>query len=207
VLVRDVAGHAAEEGATEIFLYTRDQPRLFAASVIAIDLLGLSIHDARIHTSAGSLCFNSYIVLDESGHSISANAARCRHIERTLTQQLGELARTPELAKRRIPRRLKTFQRPTEAFISNDAESPWSTLRVIASDRPGLLARLGIIFMDLGISVHSAKITTLGERVEDVFYISSRDAASLRDSERNRIVTRTICERLDQQFSDDAQAS
>ena len=207
VLVRDVTGHASEEGATEIFLYTRDQPRLFAASVIAIDLLGLSIHDARIHTSAGSLCFNSYIVLDESGHSISTNEARCRHIERTLTQQLRDVAQVPDLAKRRIPRRLKTFQRPTEAFITNDAESPWSTLRVIASDRPGLLARLGIIFMDLGISVHSAKITTLGERVEDVFYISSRDAASIRDPERNRNVTRTICERLDQQFSDDAQAS
>jgi [protein-PII] uridylyltransferase len=207
VLVRDVVGHSTEEGATEIFVYTRDQPRLFAASVIAIDMLGLSIHDAGIHTSAGNLCFNSYIVLDESGHSISANDARCRHIERTLTQQLTDLERAPELAKRRIPRRLKTFQRPTEAFISNDAESPWSTLRVIASDRPGLLARLGIIFMDLGISVHSAKITTLGERVEDVFYISSRDAATIRDPERIRNVTRTICERLDQQFSDETLSS
>ncbi len=172
VLVRDVVGHASEEGATEIFLYTRDQPRLFAASVIAIDQLGLSIHDARIHTSAGNLCFNSYIVLDESGHSISANAARCRHIERTLIAQLSDLERYPELAKRRIPRRLKQFQRPTEAHLSNDPEQQWSVLRVVASDRPGLLARLGIIFVELGINVHSAKITTLGERVEDVFYIS-----------------------------------
>jgi [protein-PII] uridylyltransferase len=123
-----------------------------------------------------------------------------------LTQQLRDLEHAPELAKRRIPRRLKTFQRPTEAFISNDTESPWSTLRVIASDRPGLLARLGIIFMDLGISVHSAKITTLGERVEDVFYISSRDAAAIRERERIAAVTRTICERLDQQFTDEAQS-
>jgi len=52
--------------------------------------------------------------------------------------------------------------------------------------------------------VHSAKITTLGERVEDVFYISSRDAAAIRDPERIASVTRTICERLDQQFTDDA---
>src|SRR4030095_16423358 len=147
-------GHGGEEGATEIFLYTRDQPRLFAASVIAIDQLGLSVHDARIHTSAGNLCFNSYIVLDESDHSISANAARCRHIERMVITQLSDLERYPELAKRRIPRRLKQFQRPTEAYLSNDSELPWSVLRVVASDRPGLLARLGIIFVELGINGH-----------------------------------------------------
>jgi [protein-PII] uridylyltransferase len=208
VLVRDVVGHASEEGATEIFLYTRDQPRLFAASVIAIDQLGLSIHDARIHTSAGNLCFNSYIVLDESGHSISANAARCRHIERTLIAQLSDLARYPELAKRRIPRRLKQFQRPTEAYLSNDSDLQWSVLRVVASDRPGLLARLGIIFVELGINVHSAKITTLGERVEDVFYISGgAGAAPIRDPARIEIVTRTIRERLDQQLNEETLAS
>ena len=171
VLVRDVGGQGTDEGATEIFLYTRDEPRLFAASVIAIDQLGLSIHDARIHTSTGHLCFNSYIVLDESGHSISANAARKNHIQRELVRQLTGLERYPDLIKRRIPRRLKHFQRPTEAHLSNETELPWSVLRVIASDRPGLLARLGIIFVELGINVHSAKITTLGERVEDLFYI------------------------------------
>ena len=207
VLVRDVVGHASEEGATEIFLYTRDQPQLFAASVIAIDQLGLSIHDARIHTSAGNLCFNSYIVLDESGHSISSNAARCRHIERTLIAQLGDLNHYPEPVKRRVPRRLKQFQRPTEAYVSNDIELPWSVLRVIASDRPGLLARLGIIFVELGINVHSAKITTLGERVEDLFYISGRGGASIRDADRIEAVTRTIRERLDQHVNEESLAS
>ncbi len=207
VLVRDVIGRVSDEGATEIFLYTQDQPRLFAASVIAIDQLGLSIQDARIHTSAGSLCFNSYIVLDDSGHSISADTRRCRHIERTLTAQLSDLNQYPELAKRRIPRRLKQFARPTQAELSNDAELPWSMLRVVASDRPGLLARLGIIFVDLGINVHNAKITTLGERVEDLFYITDRDGAPIRDAARIQSVTRTICERLDQHINDATLAS
>jgi [protein-PII] uridylyltransferase len=207
VLVRGMIGRVSEEGATEIFLYTRDQPRLFAASVIAMDQLGLSIQDARIHTSAGSLCFNSYIVLDESGHSISADKARCRHIERTLTAALRDLNQYPELAKRRIPRRLKQFARPTQAELTNDAELPWSVLRVVASDRPGLLARLGIIFVDLGINVHNAKISTLGERVEDLFYITGRDGLPIRDAERMQSVTRTICERLDQHVNEATLAS
>ncbi len=207
VLVRDVVGHVSGEGATEIFLYMRDQPRLFAASVIALDQLNLSIHDARIHTSAGNHCFNSYIVLDESGNSISSNAARARHIERTLIAQLSDLDRYPETVKRRIPRRLKQFQRPTEAYLSNDPELPWSVLRVVASDRPGLLARLGIIFVDLGIDVHGAKITTLGERIEDLFYISGRDGARIRDAARIDSVTQAICRRLDQHLNEETLAS
>jgi [protein-PII] uridylyltransferase len=207
VLVRDVVGHVSDEGATEIFLYTRDQPRLFAASVIAIDQLGLSIHDARIHTSAGNRCFNSYIVLDESGHSITSNAARCRHIERTLIAQLTNLDHYPEPAKRRTPRRLKQFRRPTEAYLTNDPESTWTELRVVASDRPGLLARLGIILVDLGIEVHGAKITTLGERVEDLFYVSGRNGAPITDPDRMELVTRTICTRLDQHVTEDTHVS
>ncbi len=207
VLVRDVAGHVSGEGATEIFLYTRDQPRLFAASVIAIDQLNLSIHDARIHTSAGNHCFNSYIVLDESGHSISSNAERARHIERTLIAKLSDLDSYPKTVQRRTPRRLKQFQRPTEAYLTNDPELPWSVLRVVASDRPGLLARLGIIFVDLGINVHGAKITTLGERIEDLFYISGRDGSRIRDAARIDSVTQGICKRLDQHVSDETLAS
>jgi [protein-PII] uridylyltransferase len=206
VLVRDVAGHGSDEGATEIFLYTRDQPQLFAASVIAMDQLGLSIHDARIHTSAGHLCFNSYIVLDESGHSISTNPARRAHIERTLIRQLQRLDQHPDLAKRRTPRRLKQFARPTEAQLHNEPGVAWSVLRVIASDRPGLLARLGIIFLELGISVHGAKITTLGERVEDFFYITGKHGAPIDSPQQIEALTRAICERLDQHVNDTAAA-
>ena len=207
VLVRDVVGHGSEEGATEIFLYTRDQPQLFAASVIAIDQLGLSIHDARIHTSAGHYCFNSYIVLDESGHSISANPARRAHIERTLIHQLQHPDRRPELAKRRTPRRLKQFARPTEAELTNEPGVAWSVLKVIASDRPGLLARLGIIFLELGIGVHGARITTLGERVEDFFYITGSNGAPIDDPTQIEALTRSICERLDQHVNDNVTAA
>ena len=204
VLVSDVAGSVASEGATEIFVYTRDQPKLFAASVIAMDQLGLSIHDARIHTSENALCFNTYIVLDETGQPIGGDTRRKRHIREVLTERLADPQTT--VVQRRIPRRLKQFQRPTTAQLSNPLEAPYSVLEIVASDRPGLLARLGVIFVDLDISVHAARIATLGERVEDVFFIRGRDGRQIRDDSTIERVTTTICRRLDQDLMEQPRA-
>jgi len=206
VLVRNVLGQVADEGATEIFLFTRDQPRLFASSVMAMDQLGLSIHDARVHTSQSGLCFNTYIVLDEFGHSI-VSPGRRKQIQSTLQRLLADPNRYPDLAKRRIPRRLKQFQWPTEARIVNDAKAPYSMLYVIATDRPGLLARLGVLFVELGIEVHNAKIATLGERVEDVFYITDATRGQIRDPAQIETLTRAICDRLDRDVVQETQSA
>ena len=62
---------------------------------------------------------------------------------------------------------------PTQATLTTAPGAAVSTLRVVCSDRPGLLARLGLLFVELGIVVLRARITTLGERVEDVFEIGA----------------------------------
>jgi [protein-PII] uridylyltransferase len=203
VMLRDTVGLVSGESATEIFTYTHDQPKLFAATTIAIDQLGLSIHDARIFTSASGMCFNSYFVLDESGHSIGDNAARCAHIRSTLVEALKNPRPAPESLQRRIPRRLKQFQRPTEARLENAPGLPFTVLQIYASDRPGLLANLGRIFVELGISVHHAKISTLGDRVEDMFYITDLDQALITDTERIGALARLIGERLDADIADE----
>ena len=46
-------------------------------------------------------------------------------------------------------------------------------LRLTATDRPGILYNIAYLFKTMGIRLHSARIATLGERLEDVFVISS----------------------------------
>jgi [protein-PII] uridylyltransferase len=116
---------------------------------------------------------------------------RRERIKNTLLKYLSEDA-LPTASQRRIPRVLKQFVLRTEVTISN--EKTHSTLSVTASDRPGLLAVLAGIFFDMDIVVISSKITTLGERVEDVFQVSKNGGPVLSDA--NNLMDR-ICQELD----------
>ena len=196
-LVFDVAGVVSAEGVTEIFVYAPDRPHLFAASVVTLDALNLQIHDASISTTSGGLCFNSYVVLDERGLPIGADRARRNRIRSALTAQLASPDPKRTVPQRRVSRRLRQFVIPTEATLAMVPGAACHTLRVVCSDRPGLLARLGLLFVELGLVVHRARITTLGERVEDVFEIGAIEANA--DIER---IAAAIRERLDEAIAE-----
>ena len=197
VFVRNVTGQVQTEGATQIFLYTQDQANLFAATVAALDQLGLSIHGARIHTSESGLCFNTYLVLDENGLPLGENAARFAQIRDTLANAVSDASSFPGVLHRRVPRALRQFASATEVSVTDDPSGDYSVLRVLAADRPGLLARLGAIFLEFDLNVMNANITTLGERVEDVFFITDHKGERLDDPELIARIEATICERLD----------
>ena len=130
------------------------------------------------------------MVLDADGGAIGDNPARIREIRDGLVAALKNPDDYPTIIQRRVPRQLKHFAFAPQVTIHNDAQRPVTVLEVIAPDRPGLLARLGRIFLDFDLSLQNAKIATLGERVEDVFFITDADNQPLADPE--------LCSRLQQ---------
>lgn len=187
VLIKETAQREFE-GATQIFIYAPDQHDFFAVTVAAMSQLNLNIHDARIITSTSQFTLDTYIVLDTTGGSIGNDPARIQEIREGLIDALKNPDEYPAIIQRRVPRQLKHFAFPPEVTISNDAQRPVTVLEVIAPDRPGLLARIGRIFLDFDLSLQNAKIATLGERVEDVFFITDADNQPLSDPE--------LCQRL-----------
>jgi [protein-PII] uridylyltransferase len=85
---------------------------------------------------------------------------------------------------------LRFFSLATQTSISQDETKNYTILEVITADRPGLLAIIGNIFIDFGIELINAKISTLGERVEDVFFIT--------DNNRQPLLDETLCNQLQQ---------
>ncbi|TVP87216.1 MAG: [protein-PII] uridylyltransferase, partial [Pseudomonadaceae bacterium] len=187
VLIKETAQREFE-GATQVFIYTPDQHDLFAATVAAMDQLNLSIQDARIITSTSRFSLDTYIVLDADGSSIGDNPERIRQVKEGLTEALSNPDEYPNIIQRRVPRQLKHFAFPPEVNIFNDPAGQHTILELSAPDRPGLLARMGHIFLEFDISIQNAKIVTLGERVDDVFVLTDADNQALSDPE--------LCQRL-----------
>jgi [protein-PII] uridylyltransferase len=171
------------EGGTQIFIYAPDQHDFFAVTVAAMAQLNLNIHDARILTSTSQFTLDTYIVLEGEGGSIGDNPARIREIRQGLIDALKNPDEYPSIIQRRVPRQLKHFAFAPQVTIHNDAHRPVTILEVTAPDRPGLLARIGRIFLEFDLSLQNAKIATLGERVEDVFFVTDAANQPLSDPE------------------------
>lgn len=204
ILLLDIHDQANAQGATEVFLYDRDRDNLFADSVAAIDSADLRIAAARISTSAAGMCLNAYVVLGGNGKPLELSDSSRRRLIESLASAIAAGGVVNNRGSRRISRQLKQFVMPTSVSLETPAGARTSTLRVEASDRPGLLAALGGLFVELGIAVHGARITTLGERVEDVFEITNRSRRPITHGGHVQHITETIRQRLDEQIAQTA---
>lgn len=200
VAIKDTHGDLPGEGATQVYVYCRDQPRLFAATVIGLDQHQLTIVDASISTSTEGICFDCYTVLDSEAKALPRDATYRERIREHLIDTIRAGAETQRLPKRRLPRRLRELPRPTQVRISPTPDGLASTLTVLASDRPGLLATIGLLFVDLELEVLSAKIATLGERVEDTFIIQTAAGTAIGIGEPTYLLENTLRQRLDQEL-------
>ncbi|WP_372830559.1 [protein-PII] uridylyltransferase [Pontibacterium sp.] len=197
VLIRQTS-HRLHEGATEIFVYMRDLPNLFAASVATLDQLHLSIQDARVIVTDNQRTLNTYTVLTEDNQPLSENPDYLNEIQQRMVEALDDPEDYPEIIHRRVPRQLKLFATPTTVNISTDPMSQETVLEVITPDRPGLLARIGRIFVENNVSVHKAKITSIGERVEDFFFITDESGQPISDPILCQRLQSDICQQLDE---------
>lgn len=186
------------EGGTKVFIHSRDVAFGFAATAATLDRLGLSIHDARIASSHEGFTLNTLIVLEQNGQ-IPRSRERLTEIERELIASLHNPEDFPQLVKRHTPRQLKHFTLPTQVYISNDPNNLRTLIEVITPDRPGLLARIGRIFVEFDLWLQNAKIATLGERVEDVFFVTLQDGSPLADPELCRQLEARLCDELDKE--------
>lgn len=198
ILILETTKHGYE-GATEIFIRIKDRPNVFAAVATALSQLQLSIMDAHIYTGPTGYTIDTFYVLDENGGTIGDNHEQKERIKNTLLEELS-LADDYTTGNRwHTERQLKYFAMPTHTLINTDIVSGYTVLDVISPDRPGFLAIIGGVFLEYGIQLQNAKITTLGEKVEDVFFISDANGDPLSDPKLCEDLQATIRQRLDRE--------
>jgi len=198
VHLEDTPTQSASEGATLIYLMLADRPGAFAAIVTSLSKLNLSIVDASIHTSASGQCFNTVTVLNHAGEAIAEQDSLRQRICDSLRKSLNDETLDTAGEERRISRQLRELPWPTEVEVTT--EDNLTTISILAADRPGLLAHLGLLFMELKLTLRSARITTLGERVEDIFIVQNERGEGLYDTEEIYTLQHTLRQRLDSEL-------
>ena len=156
----------------QVAVYVKDQPDLFARICSYFDRKNFSILDAKIHTTRDGYALDSFLVTEE-------NFARHYRdiislIEHELAKLLEAQAPLPPLSptpRARLSRLSRHFPAAPSVELRPDERGQHYLLSIAANDRTGLLYAIASVLARYRINVHTAKIMTLGERVEDVFLV------------------------------------
>ena len=159
---------------TEITLYTADHAGLFSRIAGALAISGANIVDARIMTMSNGMALDTFWVQDLAGRPFDRpdKLARLAVIfENVLT---GDLKPHRELARpQAFPSRTRVFTVMPRVLVDNKASASHTVIEVNGRDRPGLLYEVTRELTRLNLQISSAKISTYGEKVVDVFYVKN----------------------------------
>jgi [protein-PII] uridylyltransferase len=181
----DVRRQSHGEG-VEAVLYTPRKKRTFAHATAVLDELGMTIVDARVVPLENGYSLDTFIFMELDKH-IEIDDARMNKIRRSLTRVLTASDDDVGKVTRAIPRQARMFTTKTSVDFGHDSADDRTVMELWAADRPGLLSKVGQVFARQGIDIEAAKIMTIGERAEDVFYICDEQGRPLDDDAKQQL--------------------
>lgn len=157
----------------QVLVYSPDRPDLFARICGYFDGAGFSILDAKIHTTRAGYALDTFQVVSTRLADTSPAAYRdlIALVENQATAALCSDGPLPQPSQGRVSRRVRSFPVVPRVTLAPDERAQRWLLTVSASDRSGLLYAIARVLARHHINLQLAKITTLGERVEDTFLV------------------------------------
>ncbi len=162
----------------QVLVYTPDQSDLFARICGFFDQNGFSILDAKVHTTNNGYALDTFQVVAPSQEHYREMMSM---VEAELARTVQEQRELPALGRARQSRRVKSFPFQPRVDLRPDEKAQRWILSVSASDRVGLLYAIARVLANHKVNLQLAKISTLGERVEDTFLI---DGAELQHNKK-----------------------
>ena len=173
----------------QVLVYAPDRQDLFARTCGYFDSAAFNILDAKVHTTTAGYALDTFLVV--SPHLDSPYRDLIAFVETQLALALRATGPLPEPSRGRISRRVRSFPVTPRVTLRPDERAQSWLLAVSASDRSGLLYAISRVLAQHNINLQLAKITTLGERVEDTFLI---DGSAL---QQNKLQLQIETEMLD----------
>lgn len=162
----------ASRAVTEVVVYTADHAGLFSRLAGALSLAGANIVDAKIHTMSNGMALDTFTVQDRNGGAFDQPQKLAKLSVMFENVLVGTLKPHFEFAApEKLPSRTRVFTVPPRVLIDNKASGTYTVIEVNGRDRPGLLYEVTRALTQLNLQISTAKISTYGEKVIDVFYV------------------------------------
>ena len=169
----------------QVLVYAPDRPDVFARICGYFDRASFNIQDARIHTTASGYVLDTFQIM--ASDPLKFEGVHYRDLIALVENQLAEAVASEDPlhqpVRGRLSRRVKSFPVPPRVSLRPDERGQRWLLSVSASDRSGLLYVIARTLAKHEVNVQLAKVSTLGERVEDTFLVTgaslNRDKAQL----------------------------
>ncbi len=174
-----------KETQAKVTLCTKDRYGLFSKIAGSMFLNRLNILEAQIHTWGNGVALDTFWVEDATKDIKS----RLQQFKKDLVEMLsGNIFLKDLLSKRKVSNGIKQKvipRVPEEVKINNQDSDFYTIVEVIGEDRVGILYDITQALTDHGCDIHFARVSTLGNRIVDVFYV--QDAWGEKIEEKNRI--------------------
>lgn len=165
-----VTSRLSEHNVVDIFIHTDDSNGLFFKLIGVIEVLGLDIVDAKILTSKNQKAYNTISVLPN-------DILQQINITKAIKDELAQTQMTLRKSKQRFS--YSHFDDKIQIDFSHNKKWNLTQIDINILDRQGLLSNIAYIFYQLNIRLVNARVTTMGERVEDIFFISNSNQQPL----------------------------
>ncbi|MBP6899873.1 MAG: [protein-PII] uridylyltransferase [Burkholderiaceae bacterium] len=167
----------------QVLVYSPDRPDLFVRICGYFDRAGFSIQDAKVHTSRNGYALDTFQVVHPNCEPGDAGAYRdlIALVEHQLVAALASRDELNPPSRGRLSRRVRSFPVTPWVSLRPDERAQRWLLSVSTSDRSGLLYAIALVLARHQINLQLAKVTTLGERVEDTFLV---DGPALQQTRR-----------------------
>lgn len=163
-----------------VFIHAPDVSGMFAVTTAILARMNCNILDARISSTLDGWTADSYAISETDGSDIT-DPARREEIRQSLLSALSDPTKVDTRVTRRLSIRERHFDTPTQIFFRNDPKHRYSIMELVTNDRPGLLSRVGEVLRKNKLNLQSAKVGTIGERAEDIFFFTDSNGKPLGD--------------------------
>jgi [protein-PII] uridylyltransferase len=182
---------------TEISIYAPDHPRLLATITGACAAANANIIGAQIFTTTDGMALDT-ILLQREFTDEADEKRRALRVADTITKALrGQLRLREALAQAKKPEyRVESFEVEPRVIIDNTSSNKHTVIEINGRDRVGLLHHLTDALFQLNLNIASAHVTTYGEKIIDVFYVTDLTGAKIENETRHKKIRDTIMQAL-----------